>query len=66
MCVGLRETHAVGRDFVNGRGVKIRRAETIGVERALVVGKDEDDIGTSGAAAKAIAAECRAAEKGCT
>ena len=64
MRISLGESHAVSRNLVNCRGVQVRRAETIGIERTLVIRQDEDNIGASNAPAKGTAAEGRTTKKG--
>ena len=66
VCVSLREAHAVSSNSVNRRRVQVRRAETIGIESALVVRQDKDNIGTSNALAEGTAAENRTTKNGRT
>ena len=65
MRISLGESHTVGCDFVNRRRVQVRRAKTTGIESALIVRQNEDNIGTSNAPAKGFAAENRTAKKSC-
>ena len=47
MGIGLREADAISCDPVDVRGVEVGRSVTVGVERPLVVGVEDDDVGLS-------------------
>ena len=44
---GLRKSNAVGGEHVHCRCVQVCRAVAIGVQRALVVGQDKYNVGSS-------------------